>query len=96
MMRTIAKRFVEGGFMLSELARELNVQQEALIERLHAMERLGFIVRSEGCCEPASAEASCRCSGCSCCGKTAAAGIVGYTLTEKGRRLAGIKKTGAL
>ena len=93
MMRTIAKRFVEGGFMLSELARELNVQQETLTERLHAMEHLGFVVRSEGCCKPASAETSCRCSGCSCCGETATAGIVGYTLTEKGRRLAGIKKT---
>ena len=40
MMRTIAKRFVEGGFMLSELARELNVQQETQIGRASCRERV--------------------------------------------------------
>lgn len=100
MMRAIAKRFAEGGFTLSELARELNVQQDALVERLFAMERLGFIVRSEGCGESTQTQASsCRCCGCSCssgCGETVAERAVTYTLTEKGKRLAGIKKTGSL
>ena len=97
MMRAIAKRFSEGGFTLSELARELNVQQDALLERLFAMERLGFIVRSEGCSEPAPAEApSCHCCGCSGCDATGTGGIVAYTLTEKGKRLAGVNKTGNL
>lgn len=95
MMRTIAKRFSEGGFTLSELANELNMQQDTLLERLFAMERLGFIVRSGGCSEPAPAEASsCHCCGCSSgCGETVAGGVVAYTLTEKGKRLAGIKTT---
>jgi len=97
MMRAIAKRFAEGGFTLSELARELNVSQETLTERLFAMERLGFIVRSGGCGESTQTQASsCCCPGCSCCGETATVGVVGYTLTEKGKRLAGINKTESL
>ncbi|MDD2473045.1 MULTISPECIES: winged helix-turn-helix transcriptional regulator [unclassified Methanoculleus] len=92
MMRTIAKRFSEGGFTLPELARELNMSQETLTERLHAMERLGFITR-EGCSEPAQTEgSSCHCPGCSCCGAAGSGGVVGYTLTEKGKRLSGKKE----
>jgi len=48
MMRAIAKRFSEGGFTLPELATELDMGQDALLERLFMMERLGFIVRSGG------------------------------------------------
>ncbi|MDD3917697.1 MAG: hypothetical protein PHX00_11130, partial [Synergistaceae bacterium] len=64
MMRAIAKRFSEGGFTLPELAIELDMKQDVLLERLFAMERLGFIVRNGGCSEPPRADdAPCRCSG---------------------------------
>ncbi|HOD86534.1 MAG TPA: hypothetical protein PKK41_08000 [Methanoculleus sp.] len=87
MMRAIAKRFSEGGFTLPELATELDMGQDALLERLFMMERLGFIVRSGGCTWPPRAEdALCRCSGCSGCRE-----VTGYALTGKGRRLAGTK-----
>lgn len=91
MMRTIAHRFSEGGFTLPGLAAELNMTQDALLERLFMMERLGYIVRSGGCEGESRTETpSCCCSGCSC----TAGGIVGYALTEKGRRLAGVRAGG--
>lgn len=91
MMRTIAHRFSEGGFTLPGLAAELNMTQDALLERLFMMERLGYIVRSGGCKGESRTETpSCCCSGCSC----TAGGIVGYALTEKGKRLAGVKAKG--
>lgn len=94
MMRAIAKRMARGRFTLPELAIELDMKQDVLLERLFAMERLGFIVRNGGCSEPRHADdAPCRCPGCSSrCSESAAAGIVAYTLTEKGKRLAGIKE----
>jgi DNA-binding HxlR family transcriptional regulator len=98
MMRTIARRLSEGGFVLPALAGELGVGQEALSERLFMMERLGFIERSGGCGESAGKEASScpHCVGCSGCGGTGGPGPVRYTLTEKGRRLAGAKEPGGL
>jgi len=91
MMRTIARRFSEGGFTLPALAAELNMTQDALLERLFMMERFGYVVRSGGCEEkPHTETPSCCCSGCSCSG----GGIVGYALTEKGKRLAGVKARG--
>lgn len=88
MMRAIAKRFSEGGFTLPELAIELDTKQDVLLERLFMMERLGFIVRSGGCNGSSRADdAPCRCPGCSGCRE-----VTGYTLTGKGRRLAGIKR----
>ncbi len=93
MMRAIAKRFSEGGFTLPELAIELDVEQDVLLERLFMMERLGFIRRNGGCNEPQRTDdALCRCSGCSGCREPRGREVVEYTLTEKGKRLAGIKK----
>ncbi|MDD4568284.1 MAG: hypothetical protein PHU37_10315 [Methanoculleus chikugoensis] len=88
MMRAIAERMARGRFTLPELAIELDVGQDALLERLFRMERLGFIVRSGECNGSSRAEdAPCRCPGCSGCRE-----VTGYTLTGKGRRLAGIKR----
>ncbi|MDK2974087.1 MAG: hypothetical protein PWP08_458 [Methanofollis sp.] len=95
MMRTIARRISEETCTLPEIARELGVQQEALLERLFMMERLGFIARDGGCTGSARTEASSRrCIGCSCaaCGEAVGGNIVHYALTEKGKRLAGTKK----
>lgn len=90
MIRTIARRLMDGGFTLPLLAAELNLHQDALMERLFMMERLGFVERSAECGEPAGETASsCCCAGCSGCGGTGSAGVIRYTLTEKGRRLAG-------
>jgi hypothetical protein len=95
MMRTIARRIIDGGFTLPLLAAELHLQQDALAERLFMMERLGFVERSGGCDESAGAEgSSCCCAGCSGCGGTGSAGVVRYTLTEKGKRLAGRTERG--
>jgi DNA-binding HxlR family transcriptional regulator len=92
MMRAIAERMAGRGFTLPELAIELDVEQDALLERLFMMERLGFIVRSGGCNGSSHAEdAPCRCPGCSGCREPRGREVVGYTLTEKGKRLAGIK-----
>jgi|LSQX01.2.fsa_nt_gb DNA-binding HxlR family transcriptional regulator len=90
MMRTIARRISEGGFVLPALAGELGVEQDALGERLFMMERLGFVERRGGC-EPAGAPSCRHCAGC--CGGTGLPGGVRYTLTEKGRRLAGVPPT---
>ena len=79
MMRAIAKRFSEGGFTLPELATELDMGQDALLERLFMMERLGFIVRSGVHLASRAEDALCRCSGCSGCRE-----VTGYALTGKG------------
>ncbi|MDV2480661.1 hypothetical protein F8E02_01285 [Methanoculleus sp. Wushi-C6] len=90
MILTIARRLMDGGFILPLLAAELNLPPDALTERLFMMERLGFVERSGECGEPAGETApSCCCAGCSGCGGTGSPGVVRYTLTEKGRRLAG-------
>lgn len=92
MMQAVAERMARGGFTLSELAIELDVKQGALIERLFMMERLGFVAYSEGCNGSLRAEdAPGCCSGCSVCHEPQGRKVVGYTLTEKGKRLAGIK-----
>ncbi len=88
MMRTIAERIDRGRFTLPELAIELNVGQDTLLERLFMMERLGFIVRRAGGC----VNSPCRCSGCSGCRELWGQAITEYTLTGKGRRLAKIKR----
>lgn len=87
MIRTIARRLSVGGFTHPALAAELKLSQDALAGRLFMMERLGFVERSGGCAERSRIETSpCRCcAGCSCSG----GGTTRYTLTEKGRRLAG-------
>ena len=87
MIQVIAEQIGRKRFTLPELASELNVGQDTLLERLFMMERLGFIVRAGGC-----VNSPCRCSGCSGCRELWGRAVTEYTLTEKGRQLARIKK----
>ena len=72
---------------IEKIAAELNMTQDALLERLFMMERLGYVVRSGGCEEkPHTETPSCCCSGCSCSGGGIYSGSVnayadGLTLT---------------
>lgn len=92
MIQVIAEQIGRKRFTLPELASELNVGQDTLLERLFMMECLGFIVRSGGCVNSPCAEAPRYCSRCSGCRELWGQAITEYTLTEKGRQLARIKK----
>jgi DNA-binding HxlR family transcriptional regulator len=91
MMRNIAERIAGGGATIGSLAADLGVEQDLLLERLFMMERLGFIERNGSCYEPSSTgTSSCpHSTGCSGCGVRWRPEGVCYSLTEKGRRLAG-------
>ncbi|HOB06947.1 MAG TPA: hypothetical protein PK196_02135 [Methanoculleus sp.] len=91
MMRKIAERIAGGGATIRSLAADLDVEPDLLLERLFMMERLGFVERSGLCSEPSGTGTfSCpHSTGCPGCSMIRGDGGLLYTLTEKGRRLAG-------
>jgi hypothetical protein len=73
----------------AELARNLGLSHGQLENRLELLERQGYLKKEEPC---RSLPKGCTCRCCQGCSRTTAGNAGGgYTLTGKGRRVAGMK-----